>query len=96
MGIDLALIDLYAGPVAHIHLDNTSDLFNLDEFDDRFDTAQYGFRIGVGGHLGKINVGLEYEGNFSQFGDHITIAGEEFSFDSRPSRLILNLGIRIF
>jgi hypothetical protein len=96
VGIDLALIDIYAGPVAHLHLNTSSDLFDWEGYEDRFDTAQYGFRVGLGGNLGKINVGLEYEGNFSKFGDHISIAGQEFSFDSRPSRLILNLGIRIF
>jgi hypothetical protein len=77
-------------------INTSSDLFDWEGYEDRFDTAQYGFRVGLGGNLGKINVGLEYEGNFSKFGDHISIAGQEFSFDSRPSRLILNLGIRIF
>ncbi len=96
VGLDLALIDIYAGPVAHLHLNTSSDLFDWSGYDERFDTAQFGFRIGTGIDIGKINVGLEYEGNFSKFGEHITIAGEEFSFDSRPSRLILNIGIRIF
>ncbi len=96
IGLDLALIDIYAGPVAHLHLNTSSDLFDWSGYDERFDTAQFGFRIGTGIDIGKINVGLEYEGNFSKFGEHITIAGEEFSFDSRPSRLILNIGIRIF
>lgn len=96
IGFDLPIIDIYGGPVAHLHLDTTSDLIDWSGYSERFDTAQYGFRLGAGANIGKINIGLEYEGNFSKFGEHITIAGEEFSFDSRPSRFILNVGIRIF
>jgi hypothetical protein len=44
----------------------------------------------------NLDLSLEYEGNFSEFGNHINIGGQQFSFDDTPSRLIFNLGIRIF
>ena len=95
-GFKLLLFDAVVGPVAHIHLDSTSDLIELDGYDDRFDSANYGWRIGVGFSLKGISLGLEYEGNFSKFGDHINLGNQEFSFEDSPSRLIFNVGIKLF
>ena len=92
-GFDVLFVRALVGPVAHLNLNTTSDLFDISGYDERFDTATYGFRAGFCISLGKVDLSLEYEGNFSRFGDHITIGGEEFSFGERPSRLIFNLGI---
>lgn len=96
LGFKLLLFDAVVGPVAHLNLDRTSDLFDLEGYDDRFDAAHYGWRAGIGFSIGNMNVGLEYEGNFSKFGDHINIGGQDFDFNDTPSRLILNLGIKMF
>jgi len=96
VGFDLAFLDLYLGPVAHIHLGSVSELADFDGYKSKFSTAEYGFRTGIGTELGNMNISLEYEGNFSKFGDHITIAGEDFDFGNQASRLILNLGFKIF
>ena len=95
-GFDLFFLEAKLGPVAHINLNSASDLFDINEYDERFSTANYGFRTGLEADLGGFSIGLEYEGNFSKFGDHIAIGGTEFSFDDTPSRLILNVGIEIF
>ena len=96
IGFSPLFFDIYGGPVAHIHLDSASDLFNFSDYGEMFDTANYGYRLGLGFGIGNVNVGLEYEGNFSAFGEHITIGGQEFSFEENPNRFILNLGIALF
>ncbi len=95
-GFDVLFVTAIVGPVAHLNLDSSSDLFDLSGYDDRFSTATYGFRAGFCISLGNIDLSLEYEGNFTEFGDHITIAGQEFDFSDTPSRLIFNVGIPIF
>lgn len=96
VGFDLFFLDALVGPVAHLNLDSSSDLFDIGGYDERFSTATYGWRAGLCFGLGNIDLSLEYEGNFSDFGDHITVGGQEFDFDDSPSRIIFNLGIRIF
>lgn len=96
LGFDVLFVNAFVGPVAHLNLNSSSDLFDIAGYEDRFKTATYGFRAGVCMSLGSIELSLEYEGNFSEFGEHINIGGQEFSFDERPSRLIFNLGIPIF
>ena len=95
VGFKLLFFDAVVGPVAHINLDHASDLFEFAEYNNRFKTAEYGWRAGLGLGLGNIHLGVEYEGNFSNFGDHINIGGQDFSFGDTPSRLIFNLGIRL-
>ena len=96
LGLNVLFLDLTLGPVAHLHLNSISDLTDFDGYSSRFSTADYGWRAGIGTSIGKLNIGLEYEGNFSEFGDHITIAGQEFSFGSNPSRILLNVGFRLW
>jgi hypothetical protein len=95
-GFDILFLNMFLGPVAHINLNTTSDLFDITGYDERFKVATYGFRLGTCFSLGNIELGLEYEGNFSNFGDHINIGGESFTFADTPSRLIFNIGIPIF
>ncbi|MBT8233513.1 MAG: hypothetical protein HKO66_00220 [Saprospiraceae bacterium] len=95
-GFNVLMVNALIGPVAHLNLNSTSDLFDISGYDERFKTATYGFRLGFCIGLGNVELGLEYEGNFSEFGDHINIGGQSFSFDDNPSRLIFNIGIPIF
>ncbi|NNE27020.1 MAG: outer membrane beta-barrel protein [Saprospiraceae bacterium] len=95
LGFKLLFFDAVVGPVAHINLDHSSDLFEFENYSERFETAEYGWRAGLGLGLGNIHLGVEYEGNFSEFGDHINIGGQDFSFGDTPGRLIFNLGIRL-
>jgi len=95
-GFDVLFVNALVGPVAHLNLDSSSDLFDLAGYDDRFSTATYGFRAGFCISLGNIDISMEYEGNFTEFGEHITIGGQQFDFADTPSRLIVNLGIPLF
>lgn len=95
-GFDVLVFNIFMGPVAHINLNTSSDLFDISGYDERFKTATYGFRLGTCFSLGNIELSLEYEGNFSEFGEHINIGNQSYSFDERPSRLLFNVGIPIF
>lgn len=96
LGFDVLFLTGMIGPVAHLNLNTSSDLFDLSGYAERFKTATYGFRAGICVSLGNIDISMEYEGNFTEFGDHINIGGQKFDFDDTPSRLIVNLGIPIF
>lgn len=96
LGFKLLFFDAIVGPVAHINLDSSSDLFDFPGYEERFSTANYGWRAGAGFSLGNLTLGIEYEGNFSEFGDHINIGGQEFSFEDSPSRLLFNIGVKLF
>lgn len=91
-GFKLGPLKLLAGPVAHLHINGASDLIDIPGYEQRFEGAKFGYQAGVGIDLWKIRLEAKYEGNLSKFGEHINIGGEAFSFDNRPSRIIVNAG----
>jgi hypothetical protein len=80
-----------AGPIAHINIGSTSELTNTAGYTAKFNTATWGYQAGVGFDLGKLGIDLRYEGNFTNFGDHLTFGGKDYAFDKKPSRLIATL-----
>lgn len=94
IGFKLLFAKAFFGPVAHLNINSASDLIDIPAYAQRFDSATYGFQAGLGVELWKFRIEAKYEGNLSKYGDHIFVGEENFSFDSRPSRLLVNLGYR--
>lgn len=92
IGIKAGILRMYGGPVAHLNINGSSDLIDFPGYEQRFKDASYGFQAGIGLDLWKIRLNLAYEGNLSKFGDHITIDGQPFAFDSSVSRLLMTAG----
>jgi Outer membrane protein beta-barrel domain len=80
-----------AGPIAHINIGSTSELTNTSGYTAKFNTATWGYQAGIGLDLGKLGIDLRYEGNFANYGDHLSFGGKSYSFDKKPSRLVASL-----
>jgi hypothetical protein len=93
VGFRAGPLRLGAGPVGHLAISSTSDLLNIDGYDQKFDGMSWGWQAGIGLDFWKLHFDFRYEGNLSNFGDHITFFGEKYQFDEKPSRLIASLGI---
>lgn len=94
LGLKLGVLRLYAGPVAHIYINNSSELFDIDGYDDKFKTATFGYTAGIGFDISFIGLDIRHEGNFSNYGDHINFFGSKLNFDDKASRLIGTLSIK--
>jgi len=92
LGFKLAFLRISAGPVAHIMLDSTSELFEIKEYSQKFKDATYGYWLGAGIDLWKLRLDFNYEGNLSRFADHLTINGQELEFSGKANRYLLTLG----
>jgi hypothetical protein len=87
-----------AGPVGSYVLSETNDLTTLGgEFADySFFTKSmtWGFQAGIGVDLmKKISIDARYEGSLSKLGETLSIGGNEFTLDGRPSQWVISLGI---
>ena len=94
LGLKLGILRFNAGPVAHIFINNKSELTDLNGYESKFQTATFGYQMGIGFDLSKIMFDLRYEGNFTNFGEHINFNGTKYAFDKGPTRLIATLGIK--
>ena len=93
IGFKIAFIKIHAGPVAHIHLNSTSELFDVEGYAQRFKNATFGYQAGLGLDFKKLRLSVNYEGNFTNYGDHISFEGESYTFSESPSRLIYSIGV---
>ena len=92
VGYKLGPLRLQAGPTGHVFLGCQSELDEIEGYEKVFEDLTYGWQGGLGLDVWKLTLQLNYEGNFSRFGDHITLFGKSFAFDERPARFVATLG----
>jgi hypothetical protein len=90
----LGIFRMQAGPVGHVFLDSASDLVEFDEYDTKFKEMTFGYQAGIGIDIWSIRFDINYEGNFTNYGDHIVIGGETLEFSKSPSRLVMTFGLK--
>lgn len=93
-GFKAGLVRLYAGPVAHFFIHNSSELFDVSGYDDKFNTATFGYQAGLGFDIGFLGIDIKHEGNFSKYGDHVRFFGQKLKFDNNASRLMGTLSFK--
>ncbi len=94
VGMKFGPLRLNTGPVGHVFLNSKSDLAdNIPGYDSRFKDFTMGWQAGLGLDIWKFMIDLKYEGNFSDFGEHITIAGQPVNFNEKPKRVLLTIGM---
>ena len=94
MGFKFGPVRLQGGPVGHVFLNSTSELFDVEGYSQKFDEMTFGYQAGVGLDVWKFVLDVKYEGNFNKQGDHIVFGGQQYNFDQTPGRLLVSLGVR--
>ena len=93
MGFKFGPLRLGAGPVGHVFLNSKSELFDISNYDQKFDEMTYGWQAGVGLDIGKLMLDFRYEGNFNNFGDHIVFGEKAYQFDQQAGGFTASLGL---
>ena len=89
----IGALRLSGGPLGHLYINSSSDLLTYENYEQRFEDLTYGYQIGAGLDIWNIMIDVRYQGNFSQFGDHMFFNEQRYDFDQRPERLIFSLGL---
>ena len=92
LGFKLGPLRLQGGPVGHVFLNCQSQLDQIKGYEKVFEKLTYGWQAGLGLDIWKLYLDVNYEGNFSRFGDHINLFGQHFAFDERPARFVATVG----
>ena len=92
LGVKFGPLRLQAGPVAHVFLDSTSELFDFANYEQNFDDITFGYQAGIGLDIWKFVLDFKYEGNFQKYGDHLVFFGNQYQFDDSPGRMVASLG----
>ncbi len=92
-GLKIGPLRPQIGLVSHVFLDSSEGLKEaFTTYRPEFDDFTFGWQGGLGLELGRILIDLKYEGNFSNFGNHIVIGNTQYNFSESPSRFIATVG----
>lgn len=84
---------LGVGPVASIVIKSKSELDDINQFEDKFKSATWGYQLGAGLDIWKLALDVKYEGNLSRWGDKVTIGNQDVSFDRRLSQWVFGVAL---
>jgi hypothetical protein len=93
LGYKWKVLKLEVGPVGTILINDKSELTDITGYDLLLKQASIGFQAGIGLDVSKLALDFKYEGSLSELGKGITVAGEDFTFDSRGRQLIFSVGL---
>ena len=95
LGFKIGPLRVNAGPVASLVLSEDNEIGEIiPELESLSKTATIGYQAGVGIDILKfLTIDYRYEGGLSKWGDKLTIAGNDYAFDSRANMHLLSLGI---
>jgi len=91
LGFKLGPLYILGGPNARFFVAGDSDLYDLPEYEQQWESISMGYIGGVGLKIGRIGFDVRYEGNLTAFGDHMRFFNQEVHFDDKPSRLFAGL-----
>jgi len=90
LGYKIGFFRLNAGPAAAILITDPKEIIE----GATYKKATFGYQAGVGiDVLKRLTFDIRYEGNLNQFGDKITIAGQDFTLDDRTGALLVHVGL---
>jgi hypothetical protein len=93
VGVKLGTFRLGLGPVGSIIVSDKSDLKDITGYEATFKSATFGYQLGAGVDIWKLNIDVRYEGNLTKLGDHLDIGGQTINLDNRVRQIVISLGI---
>ncbi len=94
LGVRLDAFEITSGVVARYVLSHENEMDVLEGYGEASNPVQLGLQAGVGLNLGQLNLGLAYQLDFTNFGDHLTYNGKALTLQNSPSRLMATIGYR--
>jgi len=93
IGAKIGPVRLGGGPMGHLFLNSNSDINDFEGYSQDFTVVTWGWQAGVGVDIWKLHIDGRYEGNLTNFGEHMRFHGQAYEFEGKPSRWIASIGI---
>jgi len=83
---------LSVGPVMHILAGHSSELAEMENYNEKMRNISYGFNGAIGYNLSRFNFDLKYEKAFRTVGDHIYYGYKKSPFIETPDAISFSIG----
>lgn len=94
LGVRLGNMDVTSGLVARYNISNKNELSAIEGFKANAPKMELGFQTGVGINIANASLGLNYQIDFRNYGNHISINGDQLDLQNRPTRLVATIAYR--
>ena len=94
IGFKAGFFRLQGGPVGHVLINRTSDLFDPDTYTQYQDNFAFSLQAGAGVDIWKFRFDVNYEANVDALGTAIQIGKKSFMINQTPPRLVFTLGFK--
>jgi hypothetical protein len=91
LGANLGNFEVITGLVARFILDNQNEMRGIAGYSESMSPIQFGLQSGIGLNILNLNIGLTYQMDFQNYGEHIYINGRNMDLQNRPTRLIASI-----
>ncbi len=91
MGLKYGPLRLQGGAISTFHIGGASDLKDIEGYEQNFKTT-LGWQAGLGLDIWKIALDLRYEGDLSQYANHMEFFGEDVAFGERAKQMKFTVG----
>lgn len=92
LGYKAGPLRLQLGPEAHIFVNHTSDLVDINFYRENIEDFAFGWVGNIGVDIWNVMLDFRYEGNFAGFGSSFVVGDTTFQFDDRPGRWVYSIG----
>jgi hypothetical protein len=93
VGLKFGPLRVNAGPTGHLFLNNTKDLFDVNNYAANFSKISVAYTMGVGLDLESFMLDVRYDGNLSDNNPLVEFT-EGFTLSTRPPRLSASVGFK--
>lgn len=93
VGLKFGPLRVNAGPTGHLFLNNTKDLFDVNNYAANFSKISVAYTMGVGLDLESFMFDVRYDGNLSDNNPLVEFT-EGFTLSTRPPRLSASVGFK--
>ncbi|MBK9042819.1 MAG: outer membrane beta-barrel protein [Saprospiraceae bacterium] len=94
VGLKLGFFRIFGGPVGNVFINKTSELWDFENYQEKFKSFSYGIQGGLGLDIWNFRFDVQYENNLKQLGTQVNIGGRDILLSPNASRFLFTLGYR--
>jgi hypothetical protein len=94
VGLKLGFFRLFGGPVGNVFISKTSELWEFENYKEKFKSFSYGIQGGLGVDIWNFRFDVQYENNLNHLGTQVHIGGQDILLSPNASRFLFTLGYK--
>ncbi len=88
LGVDLGIVDVASGFLPQVIVSHQSELENIYGYSEKLSPVRFGWHTGIAANVSNMRIGLNWQMDFNNYGDHIYIHDQNLTLHGRSTRLL--------